>query len=206
VPGRLWCSISCCARSSRENELCTGRQRGITLRVRWLQMLSVFGSLPRVPPQKCRFERPLAERRKTGTDLVRPLDTFRCRRLRHLSLLGASFFQPPHPTRTALRQRRQHMTGNIGTDPVSVPAVAFVEAADRRVLSRMIGLFSCTHNWISFLNSASSNNMVSVGQEGRLHRRFCRCAALERMGAEGYRRCTRSRRRQGRVLTRKHCG
>ncbi|TYQ00828.1 UNVERIFIED_ORG: hypothetical protein FNL38_11142 [Nocardia globerula] len=30
----------------------------------------MFGSLPRVPPQKCRFERPLAERRKTGTDLV----------------------------------------------------------------------------------------------------------------------------------------
>ncbi len=36
----------------------------------------MFGSLPRVPPQKCRFERPLAERRKTGTDLVKPLDTF----------------------------------------------------------------------------------------------------------------------------------
>jgi len=36
----------------------------------------VFGSLPRVPPQKCRFERPLAERRKTGTDPVKPLDTF----------------------------------------------------------------------------------------------------------------------------------
>ena len=35
----------------------------------------MFGSLPRVPPQKCRFERPLAERRKTGTDPVKPLDT-----------------------------------------------------------------------------------------------------------------------------------
>ncbi len=44
----------------------------------------MFGSLPRVPPQKCRFERPLAERRKTGTDSVKPLDTFRCRRLRHI--------------------------------------------------------------------------------------------------------------------------
>ena len=44
----------------------------------------MFGSLPRVPPQKCRFERPLAERRKTGTDPVKPLDTFRFRRLRHI--------------------------------------------------------------------------------------------------------------------------
>ncbi len=44
----------------------------------------MFGSLPRVPPQKCRFERPLAERRKTGTDLVKPLDTFRLRRFRHI--------------------------------------------------------------------------------------------------------------------------
>ena len=44
----------------------------------------MFGSLPRVPPQKCRFERPLAERRKTGTDPVKPLVTFRCRRLRHV--------------------------------------------------------------------------------------------------------------------------
>jgi hypothetical protein len=44
----------------------------------------VFDSLPRVPPQKCRFERPLAERRKTGTDPVKPLDTVRCRRLRHI--------------------------------------------------------------------------------------------------------------------------
>ena len=35
----------------------------------------MFGSLPRVPPQKCRFERPLAERRKTGIDPVKPLDT-----------------------------------------------------------------------------------------------------------------------------------
>ncbi len=35
----------------------------------------MFGSLPRVPPQKCRFERPLAERRKTGTDPAKPLDT-----------------------------------------------------------------------------------------------------------------------------------
>lgn len=43
----------------------------------------MFGSLPRVPPQKCRFERPLAERRKTGTDALEPPDTFRCRRLRH---------------------------------------------------------------------------------------------------------------------------
>ncbi len=36
----------------------------------------MFGSLPRVPPQKCRFERPLAERRKAGTDPVKPLDAF----------------------------------------------------------------------------------------------------------------------------------
>ncbi len=145
----------------------------------------MFDSLPRVPPQKCRFERPLAERRKTGTDPVKPLTPFRCRRLRHLPLLGASFFQPPHPARTTLRQRRQHVTGNIGTDPMSVTAIALVEAADRRFLSRMIGLFSCTHNWISFPNSASSNNMVSADREGRLHRRSCRSAALERMDAEG---------------------
>ena len=48
----------------------------------------MFGSLPRVPPQKCRFERPLAERRKTGTDSVKPLDTFRCRRLRRVREAG----------------------------------------------------------------------------------------------------------------------
>jgi len=44
-------------------------------------MVSVFGSLPRVPPQNCHFEWPLAERRKTGTDALEPLDTFRCQRL-----------------------------------------------------------------------------------------------------------------------------
>ena len=76
----------------------------------------MFGSLPRVPPQKCRFERPLAERRKTGTDPVKPLDT----------LFGA---------------------GGFG-------------------ISRV----------------------VSDGREGRLHRRACRCAVLERMGAASYRR------------------
>lgn len=48
----------------------------------------MFGSLPRVPPQKCRFERPLAERRKAGTDPVKPLDTFRCRRFRHVRRSG----------------------------------------------------------------------------------------------------------------------
>ena len=48
----------------------------------------MFGSLPRVPPQKCRFERPHAERRKTGTDPVKPLDTFRCRRLRHVRVVS----------------------------------------------------------------------------------------------------------------------
>lgn len=36
----------------------------------------MFGSLPRVPPQKCRFGRPLAERRKAGIDTVKPLDAF----------------------------------------------------------------------------------------------------------------------------------
>ncbi len=40
-----------------------------------LSRLSKFGSLPRVPPQKCRSERPLAERRKMGTDVDRLLDT-----------------------------------------------------------------------------------------------------------------------------------
>ncbi len=100
------------------------------------------------------------------------------------------FFQPPRPARTTLRQGRQHVTGNIGTDPVSVTADSLVEATDRRLLSRMVGLFRFTHNWISFLNSASSNNLVSVGRGGRLHRRFCRfsVAVLERTGAEGCRR------------------
>ena len=50
----------------------------------------MFGSLPRVPPQKCRFERPLAERRKTGTDPVKPLDAFRCRRLRHVRTISGN--------------------------------------------------------------------------------------------------------------------
>ena len=49
---------------------------GIIRSRRSLLGLSVFGSLPRVPPQNCRFERPLAERRKTGTDLWKPLDIF----------------------------------------------------------------------------------------------------------------------------------
>ncbi len=35
-----------------------------------MEMVSVFGSLPRVPPQNCHFEWPLAERRKTGTDAL----------------------------------------------------------------------------------------------------------------------------------------
>jgi hypothetical protein len=55
--------IFTCARSDFVSAL-TG---GIIRCRRSLLMLSVFGSLPRVPPQKCRFEWPLAERRKTGT-------------------------------------------------------------------------------------------------------------------------------------------
>lgn len=37
------------------------------------------------------------------------------------------------------------MTGDIGTDPVRVTAISFVETADRRFLSRTIRLFRCTH-------------------------------------------------------------
>ena len=43
-----------------------------------MEMVSVFGSLPRVPPQNCHFEWPLAERRKTGTDALEPLGPCRC--------------------------------------------------------------------------------------------------------------------------------
>ncbi len=53
-------------------------QHGITPCGGSLEMVSVFDSLPRVPPQNCHFEWPLAERRKTGTDALEPLDTCRC--------------------------------------------------------------------------------------------------------------------------------
>jgi hypothetical protein len=60
-------------------------------------------------------------------------------------LLWPSFFQTPRPARTSRRKGRQHVAGNIGTDPMLVTAITFVETADRCFLSRTIGLPSRTH-------------------------------------------------------------
>ena len=76
-PVPRWSSASYCGRSSPENEL-----------VRWpaartnstgVVVVDAVGAevlCPGYHRKKCRFERPLAERRKTGTDPVKPLDTF----------------------------------------------------------------------------------------------------------------------------------
>jgi len=53
--------------------------------------------------KKCRFERPVAERHKTGTDPVKPLDTCRCRRLRHIYQGFSNSVRLP--TRTESSQR-----------------------------------------------------------------------------------------------------
>ncbi|GEM_PF-1231540 len=82
-------------------------------------MVSVFGSLPRVPPQNCHFEWPLAERRKTGTDALEPLDTFWCQRLCRLN--DQAGFSPAATSRI-------HVTPNAS---VSMPKPGLHAAAAR---------------------------------------------------------------------------
>jgi len=86
-PVPRWSSASCCERSSPENELlCWSAARNNSATVFVAEAVGAEVLCPGYHRKKCRFERPLAERRKTGTDPVKPLDT--------LSVPAASSYLP----------------------------------------------------------------------------------------------------------------